>query len=268
MKFIYPQGKKKALTFSYDDNQIFDKRLVEIFNRYGLKGTFHINSGRLNVEEGGNVFIKSEELKALYAGQEVACHGVEHKNLTYISDEQIVLEVQEDRKALEAITGTMVQGMSYAYGAYEKNVEKIISSLGIKYCRTVKDTFNFFPPANFLEWHPTCHHNHQLQELGDRFLNLANYYELPLMYVWGHSFEFHRENNWEVIERFAEKMSGKDDIWYATNIEIYHYLQAVRMQEFSADGLNMYNPTLLSVWVSTEKGNVEVKPGETVFLGE
>ena len=34
----------KAITFSYDDGVTQDKRLVDIFNKYGLKATFNINS--------------------------------------------------------------------------------------------------------------------------------------------------------------------------------------------------------------------------------
>lgn len=34
------QGKKKAVTFSVDDGAVQDRRVVEILNRYELKGTF------------------------------------------------------------------------------------------------------------------------------------------------------------------------------------------------------------------------------------
>ena len=44
---LFPQGKTKALTMSYDDCQIYDRRLVSIFNQYGINGTFHLNSGNL-----------------------------------------------------------------------------------------------------------------------------------------------------------------------------------------------------------------------------
>ena len=47
----YPGGKHKALTMSYDDGKQEDLRLVEIFNRYGIKGTFHINSGLIGLDE-------------------------------------------------------------------------------------------------------------------------------------------------------------------------------------------------------------------------
>ena len=64
MKFelCYPDWKEKAVTFSYDDGQIYDRRLVSIFDRYHLKATFHLNSGTLD-EEG---YVTSSELKELY----------------------------------------------------------------------------------------------------------------------------------------------------------------------------------------------------------
>ena len=37
----FPEGKAKALTMSYDDGKIQDERLVSIFNRYGIRGTFN-----------------------------------------------------------------------------------------------------------------------------------------------------------------------------------------------------------------------------------
>ncbi len=265
MRFVYPQGKRKALTFSYDDAQVFDRELVAIFNKYGVKGTFHLNSGTLSdKKDGTEFFISKEEVPELYKGHEVAVHGVEHRNLPNLNKSQMVVEVGEDRKALEKLTGYMVQGMSYAFGSYNDQVVEVLETLGIKYSRTVNATNGFFPPANFLTWHPTCHHDGNLLELGERFLDTPDYIELPLMYVWGHSYEFGRKNDYSVIDSFCEKMCGKEDIWYATNLEICDYINATRSQEFSADGKTMKNPTAMSVWVSTKEGEKEIKPGEIV----
>lgn len=268
MRFAYPGGLKKALTFSYDDGQIFDRRLAELLRSHGMKGTFHLNSGNLEPGEMGNCYVAAGELKRVYEGHEIACHGVQHRNPTTITEHQLLLELQEDRKTLEMLTGEMVQGMSYAFGSYSQDVIEVAKAAGIKYSRTVNSTHGFFPPADFMQWHPTCHHDDSLLELGDSFLNAAEYYELPLMYVWGHSFEFGHSGDWSVIEAFAEKMAGKEDIWYASNMEICRYISAVRQQEFSADGLTMYNPAAVSVWVSTGGGLVEVKSGEKRYLGE
>lgn len=264
MRFVYPKGLRKALTFSYDDGEIFDRKLAKLLRDYGMKGTFHLNSGNLEPGERGSYHVGTGELKEVYAGHEIACHGVEHRNPTLLTKQQLVLEIQEDRKALEQLTGELVQGMSYAFGSYDDGVISVAKELGIKYSRTVNSTRGFFPPADFMQWHPTCHHSDHLLELGEDFLKAADFYELPLMYVWGHSFEFGRSGDWSVIEAFAEKMAEKDDIWYATNMEICTYINAVRQQEFSADGHIMYNPTAVSVWVSTKEGCLEVKPGERV----
>ncbi len=267
MKFVYPQGKKKALTFSYDDGQIFDRNLVEIFNKYGVKATFHLNSGTLGEDRGFEAFVQPKEVCMLYKGHEVAVHGVEHKSLVMLNEQQMILELGEDRKALEELTGYMVQGMSYAFGHYSEEVIRVARSLGIKYSRTVNDTNGFFPPADFMAWHPTCHHDGNLMQLGKDFLNVPFYIELPLMYVWGHSFEFGRKDDYSTMEQFLEMMQGKEDIWYATNLEICEYLTATRSQEFSADGLMMKNPTAISVWIETKKGLCEVKSGEYQYLG-
>lgn len=79
MKVIYicfPEGKHKVLTMSYDDGKLADRRLVSIFNHYGIKGTFHLNSGMHGPER-----IPSEEWKALYEGHEMSCHTVTHRRL-------------------------------------------------------------------------------------------------------------------------------------------------------------------------------------------
>ena len=41
------QEKRKAVTFSYDDGVRQDRRLAEIFDKYGIKGTFNFNSDLL-----------------------------------------------------------------------------------------------------------------------------------------------------------------------------------------------------------------------------
>ena len=268
MQYLYPQGKRFALTFSYDDGQYFDRQLVDIFNRYGMKATFHLNSGRLgSTGAGGELFVGRDEVKTLYAGHEVACHGVEHCCCANLTKQQMLQELLDDRKELERITGGLVQGLSYAYGVYSEDFETVASVVGLKYSRTVNSTHGFGVPVKFLEWHPTCHHGDpRLMELGRDLLNSPEWREIPLMYVWGHSFEFGRGNNWEIIEEFCKLMQGHEEIWYATNMEICDYVGAMRGLVFSADGRKVYNPSLISVWVKEKGAVLELKPGELVEL--
>ena len=85
----WKDGKRRALTMSYDDGVFQDRRLVEIFNKYGIKGTFHLNSA--NMQGGGDgIFVSPDEVATLYAGHEVAVHTLTHPNLTGEADETVV----------------------------------------------------------------------------------------------------------------------------------------------------------------------------------
>ena len=45
MYMKFKDGKSKALTLSYDDAVVQDIRLIGIMDKYGIKGTFNVNSG-------------------------------------------------------------------------------------------------------------------------------------------------------------------------------------------------------------------------------
>uniref|UniRef100_A0A7C5V1C4 Polysaccharide deacetylase n=1 Tax=Caldicellulosiruptor owensensis TaxID=55205 RepID=A0A7C5V1C4_9FIRM len=259
---LFPFGKTKALTMSYDDGQIYDRKLVEIFNEYGIKGTFHLNSDNFGKES----FISSDEVAKLYHGHEVAVHTKTHPFMDCIPIEAVVEEILEDRKNLETLVGYPVKGMSYPYGVYNQEIVSILPSLGIEYARTIESHHDFRIPSNFLTWAPTCHHDDNLLELGRKFLEYDYKGKLKLMYVWGHSFEFERKNNWHLIESFCKLMAGKDDIWYATNIEIVRYIKALKSLQFSVSRDIVYNPSAISVWISVNGRPVEIKSGEIVNL--
>ncbi len=262
VEFYYPQGKTKALTFSYDDGQIHDRRLVSIFNKYKVKATFHINSGQVGHPD----FITREEVRELYKGHEVACHGVEHRYPTHLPKELLINEIWEDRKKLEEWTGQIITGLSYAFGELGNSVVDTLKSLGIQYARTVNSTGGFSMPTDFMRWNPTCHHNGNIIDKAGAFLNMPGYMRLPLFYVWGHSFEFARENNWELIEQFCELVAFKEDTWYTTNIDYMNYVTAMRSLIFSTDASRVFNPSAFSVWLGAGEDITELKPGETVRL--
>ncbi|TXK84998.1 polysaccharide deacetylase family protein [Paenibacillus sp. N3.4] len=254
----YPGGKHKALTMSYDDGRTADKRLVDIFNRNGIKGTFHINSGLFHSPDR----LGEEEVRSLYLGHEVSAHTWTHPTIARCPNEQIVHEVVEDRRNLERIVGYTVRGMSYPNGSYNRRIQDILPGLGMEYARVVSGSGHFGMPDNWLEWQPTCHHNHDLMQHAETFINSHKTQYLNLMYVWGHSYEFDNDNNWELIEEFCTFVGGRSEIWYATNIEIVDYTKAFEQLKFSAALDFVYNPTALSVWLSVDGQLKEVKSGE------
>lgn len=263
---LYPDGKKRALTFSYDDGSTNDRRLVEIFNKFGMKGTFHLNSGPL-MRGPDQWHIRLDEIGTLYEGHEVSCHMLNHPQVTKTPYSMAAAEVITDRKNLEEQCGYVVRGMSYPYGLVNDDVIPLFRAAGMKYSRTTKSTEYFMVPDDFMHWNPTCHHdNPRLHELFEQFTNTKQYMPLPLMYVWGHSFEFANNDNWNVIENFCELASGRDDIWYATNIEIYDYITALRSLEVSVNEDMIYNPSATDVWVTADGKPTVIRSGENVCL--
>ena len=261
---LFPGGLTHAVTLSYDDGHVHDRTMVAALDRYGLKGTFHLNSGNL----GNGECLAAEEIGGVFRGHEVAAHTVSHPHLDHLPDEQLALEVLDDRRALERWVEYPVRGMSYPYGTVTAPVAALLPRLGIEYCRVGTSHGRFHVPNDLLRWEPTCHHNHDLLPKAEEFLaTRGRESRLKLLSVWGHSFEFHREGNWDLLDRFGERLAREaSSLWFATNIEIADYLQCLRRVQTSVDGRRVRNPSHRPLWLHWDGAPREIAPGAVVAL--
>ena len=271
----FPEGRAKALTLSYDDGVEQDARFIDILNAHGLKCTFNLNSGCYAPE--GTVYpegrihrrMTETQCTALYknSGHEVAVHAYTHPFLENLPDSAVALEVLRDREKLEEQFGCIVRGMAYPYGTYSDAVVEVLRSCGRVYSRTTKSTEKFDIPTDWLRLPATCHHkNPRLTELSKTFAETEYTKHPKLFYLWGHTYEFEEADNWNVIEEFAEYIGGREDIWYATNIDVYEYIEAYKRLVFSCDGRTVNNPSARTVWLATSKQTYSIAPGETVRI--
>ena len=270
----FPGGKLKALTLSYDDGVEQDIKMIEILNKYGLKCTFNINSGSYAPE--GKVYapgtihrrMTKQMCTELYtnSGHEVAVHSYTHPFLERLAPAQVAYEIIKDRETLEEQFGCVVRGMAYPYGTYNDDVVRVLADCGIVYSRTTKSTEKFDIPTDWLRMPATCHHRcPRLMELAEKFVEDKGT-SAQLFYLWGHTYEFEEKNDWNVIEEFAEYMGGRDDIWYATNIEIYEYIEDYKRLIFSADMAKVKNPTARTIYFKLNKEERSIAPGETLII--
>lgn len=223
----------KALTFSYDDGVTQDKKLIEIFNKYGLKATFNLNSQLLGKKGElirddvliNHTKINKEDVSRVYEGHEVAAHTLEHPFLPHCDKQEIIRQVEEDRIALSQMVGYEVVGMAYPGGGvnYNDDVAKIIQeNTGIRYARTTVSTHNFDVQDNLYQFHPSVYHVREMDklfELGEQFIKM-NPDKPQIFYIWGHSYEFDIDDSWSEFERFCKMMACREDIFYGTNREI------------------------------------------------
>ena len=279
----FPEGKTKAVTFSYDDGCKQDLRTVKVLHDYGLKGTFNINSARIDKEAGG-WHLTEDEIKKniLDKGHEVATHGDWHKAPGMVRPIDGIKDTLNCRIGLEKMFGRIIRGMAYPdsgiraftnQASYD-NIRNYLKDLDIVYSRTLgQDSNRFELPSDWYQWMPTAHHdNPHILEWAKEFveMDVNSLYcarrNPKLFYIWGHSFEFDRNDNWQHLNDICEVLSGKEDIWHATNMEIYEYVKAYEALVYSADGCRVYNPTLQTIWFDDDGKMYCIKPGETIVI--
>ncbi|MBO5356486.1 MAG: polysaccharide deacetylase family protein [Clostridia bacterium] len=225
-------GKKKAITFSFDDGVTQDIRLIEILDKYGLKCTFNLNSEFLGLEgtldrNGRTVRhdkIARNKIKEVYKNHEVAVHTLTHPFLPSLDEKEIIRQVENDRQNLSEICGYEVVSMAYPCGGENNDdrvAEIIRNNTGVRLARGLESTYNFDLQDNPLRFKPTVYYIEDcLDEIVDRFLKLDS--DKPqLLYIWGHSYEMDAEYiSWEKFEEICKRLSGHDDIFYGTNKDV------------------------------------------------
>ena len=268
----FPGGKRIAVTTSFDDGVIHDRRVVRAFNEWGLKGTFNLNSGSL-LRTGKPApdtvrHLDASEVAELFRGHEVAVHTVSHPWLERLDPTQIVREVFDDRRALEDLVGYPVRGMAYPFGTYNDRVIAVLRQLGIVYARTTENAWNCFPPREPLAWASTAHQfNSNPAPVPQRFAELhANPHSSGLFFIWGHTYEF--ANRWEDLEKIFKPLAGKPDVWYCTNIELFDYEAARQRLVIAANRASVFNPSALPVTITVDGKLRDVLPGQTISLVE
>ncbi|MEI7628116.1 MAG: polysaccharide deacetylase family protein [Bacteroidota bacterium] len=277
IEMLFPEAKSKALILSVDDGTTADRRLVKLMNNYGLKGTFHLNSNKLDTKG----YLTKNEVKSLFQGHEVSVHSANHPALTALTKIDIIYEVVEDRKELERLTGKLVRGMAYPFGNYNDLVVDAIKGTGIEYARTVKDSYNFLIPEDFLRWDPSIHQfgkayftaNDSLNDKKELaiFFKLADDFvksnSLAIFDVWGHSWENDGAGDrWTKMEDFFKMVSKRNDILYTTQIDLVDYMNAFKNLKISVDKSIISNLSSLDVYVKVENKVYKIPAGALVSV--
>ncbi len=275
---LFPGFKTKAFTMSFDDGHDSDIPLVELMKKYDLKGSFNLNSGQL-YPDGAEVptcydHVPLTEKKAieLFSDDrfEVVSHGYDHSAVGHIPTANAMYDMLMDRRKLESMFGKLVLGHAYPYGSISPEAIEVAKLCGFVYARVVEydRSFKLPAPGTWMEWHPTGHFlDDDFDIYLDRFINERNdYYHGWLFYALAHSFDFLIENGWNILEEKFKKIAHRDDIWYATNIEIHDYTEAFRSLIYFADTTKVYNPTQIDVCIRCDNGHILVPAGKTVDL--
>ena len=198
---------RKIFLLSFDDGTVWDKRFVQLLNKYGVKATFNLNSGLEDfVWHYEDRFPVRRQVLAdtveLYRGHEVASHSLHHHWLNTLAPPQLAREVGEDCAALKEIFGLSDIGFGVPFTACEEREIRIIRKFA-RYIRLSAFSDSFAPPKD--PYHIPIHALYNQSDVRERIAAFAKS-ELPvsLFVMAGHSYEFEVLDQWEYMEQLLQ----------------------------------------------------------------
>lgn len=225
---------KQIVTTSWDDGSIFDLKVAELLNKYGVKGTFYIPKSLFAHP------LEKHDILALDKHFEVGAHTLNHIDLTKVPLSEAKKEIKGSKAYLEDLLGHSVPMFCYPFGGYNQDIKRIVKDSGFVAARTVKrGSLNL--PFDPYEWQVTSYLARgspyvvlngwqkislsikglldweiRAKLLFDRFLKYGGVY-----HIWGHSLGFETELQWDKFEGILSYISNKKGVCYLTNGEIF-----------------------------------------------
>ncbi len=232
-KLKYPGGKARAFTVSYDDGVTQDVRFVELLNKYGIKGTFNLNSELMRrefewVHESGLVIkrLPPGAVLHLYDGHEVASHSLTHPYFEGKPREFILHEMGKDRENLRGLFDREVSGFAAPFDYWSPEMADAARECGFEYARISEMSLSYAPPEDLYHWRPGIFHlDEGLDSFVDGFLDTDT--DLALCQIVGHSYDLDAENMWGRMEDIFRRVSAAPDVAFMTNIEIVRHLKSI-----------------------------------------
>ena len=203
----------KYFLLSFDDGTVWDRRFVELLNKYGMKATFNLNSGLENfVWYYDNRYPITRQILAntlqQYRGHEVASHSLHHHWLNSLTPPQLAREVGEDAAALKELFDLNEIGFGVPFTACGEREIKIIRKF-VRYIRLSEMSEAFALPED--PYHIPIHGLYNDADIREKIARFADCgLEDAVFVMAGHSYEFEVLNHWEYIEDLLQYIRSFD----------------------------------------------------------
>ena len=205
----------KIVSLSFDDGTIYDKRFIDLLNKYGLKATFNLNSGLDNFiwyyEDKPIRRLNLEESKDIYNGHEVASHSLTHPYFSSLDEKRQIQEVEEDILNLEKIFSRKIEGFAFPFiDQTEANIQVVKNNIDLKYIRCSIFTEKILPKDRYHVGINALYDDKDIYEKLERYK--SNILPNSLFVIAGHSYEFEVKNDWEKIEKLLKYLKENDEL--------------------------------------------------------
>ena len=201
----------KYFLLSFDDGTIYDRRFVELLNKYHIRGTFNLNSGLEDF-----VWLYEDrfpvrrqilsEVGDLYRGHEIASHSLHHHWLNTLTPPQISREIGEDCEMLKKTFGLQEIGFGVPFTACGEREIRIIRKF-VRYIRLSEFSESFALPKD--PYHIPIHGLYNDADIRKKITRFAESdLENALFVMAGHSYELEVLNHWQYMEKLLQFISG------------------------------------------------------------
>jgi len=235
-------GDLKVVSTSWDDGDPNDLRIAELLRSKALPGTFYVP---INAYQGKNRLETSELRMLCSEGFEIGAHTVGHKDLSKLSERDLVHEIRDCKDILEQSLGERVVMFCYPNGRYNAAVTRQVEEAGYVGARTtrmlsVTTEFRTFEMPTTVQAFPhkglayirnqgrarsvsgltkyllECRRLVHWVDLGKQLFNDVLRHG-GIWHLYGHSWEIEELGIWNELTEMLDYVSGRADVKYATN---------------------------------------------------
>lgn len=245
-------GNLKVVTTSWDDGDPKDRRLAELLESNGVRGTFYVPIvGYL-----GRKTVEASDLRDFCAaGFEIGGHTVSHKSLTGLETKEVRYEVRTCKEILEHRAGQGVQMFCYPNGRYNSRAIKEVRNAGYLGARTTRmlsvgiagqlrpfeasTTVQAYPHTTLaylknlgraqnvrglLNYATELHRLRSWVEMGKHLFNRV-LERGGIWHLYGHSWEIEKLGLWGQLREMLEYVSHCKGVSYLTNGQLLTLLR-------------------------------------------
>jgi peptidoglycan-N-acetylglucosamine deacetylase len=243
--------RRTIVTTSWDDGDQADLKLAEMLRSRKISGTFYVPTRPY----GARPALSHQDLRNLSAeGFEIGGHGVTHKLLWGLSENELADEINPCKPYLEDILGKEVRMFCYPCGRYDANVIRALRRAGFQGARTVRMLstrleFNPFEMPTTVQIMPHAKAGYMRNVLRARkmegvqvFLgnlsSLDNWLELSkrlfdsaletggMWHMYGHSHEIEKLGLWNELGEILDYVGNRKQVTYIPNGDLISLLAA------------------------------------------
>ena len=219
---------KKIFVFSFDDGTVHDIKMISILNKYGLKGTFNLNSGLNNFvwyNNGIAIYrLDLNEYKYIYDGHEVSSHSLTHTHMTSLDDAGVIYESKQDIENLENIFQRKITSFAFPFSDFsQREIELIKQNNELTNIRVSEIDESFRYPNDVYKIPITSLDLNRAMELFKAFERLKE----GLFVFAGHSYDFYMNDSFDQLEQFVKELSKCKDIEVMTMQEMIEYIKTL-----------------------------------------